>query len=217
MRNRKDINSLEQNSLIDECKDSLTQFVQVTAGFAEELNISDVGFQDLLDRENLMIELQFFIEQVAKEYNEVHKNKKVSNSYEDFPELKGSSGPSIVTQLHSEMVKNQLEKDKLFQKKEEYFTKQAKLPEKWNELNSHFLLSEGSSEGGVEIKQLSREYEGMDIIDLKIIYSSLLDLEMCRRFLKSFYKDSKSKKRDVVSSPNKRQEPVIHHHPVEER
>ena len=50
IQNRKDINTLEQNCLIDECKDSLNQFVQVTAGFVEELNISDVSFQDLLDR-----------------------------------------------------------------------------------------------------------------------------------------------------------------------
>jgi|JI61114BRNA_FD_contig_21_11007372_length_868_multi_3_in_0_out_0_2 hypothetical protein len=55
IQNRKDINSLERNCLIDECKDSLNQFVQVTVGFVEELNISDVSFQDLLDRENLVV------------------------------------------------------------------------------------------------------------------------------------------------------------------
>jgi hypothetical protein len=94
------------------------------------------------------VELQLFIEQVAKELNNVHKNKKVGNSYDEFPELKGSSTPSIVNQLHNEFTKNQLEKEKLFQKKDEYFTKQVKLPEKWNEMNSHFLLNDGNSEGG---------------------------------------------------------------------
>ena len=118
--------------------------------------------------------------------------------------MKGSSGTSIVTQLNTEIIKNQLEKDKLFQKKEEYFTKQNKLPEKWNELNSHFLLNDNNSEGGKEIKQLATEYEGMDIVDLKIIYSSLLDLDTCRRFLKSFYHHSRSKKRDILSSPAKK-------------
>jgi hypothetical protein len=45
----------------------------------------------------------------------------------------------------------------------------------------------------------------MDIIDLKIIYSSLQDLEMCRKFLKSFYSEHKSKRRDVLISPLKPQ------------
>lgn len=61
IQNRTDISALDQNEMIDHCKDSLDEFVRVTVGFAEELNIQDVEYQDLLDREALLIELQCFI------------------------------------------------------------------------------------------------------------------------------------------------------------
>lgn len=55
--------------------------------------------------------------------NNAAKKNKVSNTLDEFPELKpvkGSNG-SIVHKLHDEYTKNQLESQKLFQKKSEYF------------------------------------------------------------------------------------------------
>jgi hypothetical protein len=63
--------------------------------------------------------------------------------------------------------------------------------------------------GSRDIKQLASEYERMDIIDLKIIYSYLGDLDMSRRFLREFYQEAKSRKRDKLSSPNKPKAPEM--------
>lgn len=55
------MSAIEQNELIDCCKGSLDEFVKVTVGFAEELNLLDVSYNDMLEREGLTFELQLFI------------------------------------------------------------------------------------------------------------------------------------------------------------
>lgn len=176
----------------------------MTVGFAEELNIQDVEYQDLLDREGLLMELQFFIEPIIKEMNNASKKNKVKNSLDEFPELKpADTSGSIVNKLHKEYTNSQLESQKLFQKKGEYFNEMPKLPEKWNEIHSHFSISSNDVIGSRDIKQLASEYEFMDIIDIKIIYNYLGDLDISRKFLREYYGDTKSRKRDKLNSSSK--------------
>lgn len=75
--------------------------------------------------------------------------------------------------LHQDYQKSQLEKEKMFQKKTDCFDPKNKQLMKWKEVNSHFQLSEMDKEGHQDIKMLMSDYEGMDIKDVRIIYSSL--------------------------------------------
>lgn len=99
-----------------------------------------------------------------------------------------------------------MEKNKFFQGKE--FEPKTYLPDKSKELNTHFHPYSNNSEGGVEVRDLLKEYEGMDIEDIKTIYRSLENLQLCRDFLRKFYSYSKSQERQTTPTPAKTTEPV---------
>ena len=154
--------------------------------FADELMIDGMDEYLLIEKQPLITELQFFTEEKILMIAEEKKKKVTEFNQHNFPSLAQNNGESTVNKLHHNFLKTKIDKEGQFGKTT-YFSQDDRKLRNWDENNTLYELNGGNKIDSKDVKLLAKEYETMDIVDLKIIYSHLGDLETCRQFLKRHY------------------------------